>query len=315
MIYFIYTILIILSFYLSTFFNKKINNFDIPGSDKIHEEKTLTSAALFPNIIFIIFFYLIYVNLLNAEKTEYLTSIPRIFIIPLMFFVITFISFLDDYKFIPFQIRLICQLLIIFFSFTSFPIDTGLNFQVILSNGLLPVKIDLLLSIFIWALIINVTNFIDGVDGMFSTKLIFSSIGLGINFFILKEYFYFYICLLLLIYGTVFIFFNFKKKNKSFIGDTGTIPIGFIIGWLFLTLCDFGYFFSAIMIILYYIFDIAYTLSVRIIKKKSIFVRHNDFIFKKFNLKFGKKKLYLFLIPLNILFIIISLLFNDQFIY
>ena len=110
-------------------------------------------------------------------------------------------------------------------------------------------------------------------------------------------------------------FLILKKKNKSFIGDTGTIPIGFIIGWLFLTLCDFGYFFSALMIILYYIFDIAYTLSVRIIKKKSIFVRHNDFIFKKFNLKFGIKKLYYFLIPLNILFIIISLIFNDQFIY
>ena len=60
----------------------------------------------------------------------------------------------------------------------------------------MPLKIDLFLSIFIWALIINVTNFIDGVDGMFSTKVIFSSIGLGINFFIIKEFLFLYLLII-----------------------------------------------------------------------------------------------------------------------
>ncbi len=313
MIYFLFIISIFLSFYISIFFNKKINNYDVPGKEKFHQDKTLTSAGLFPNIVFAVFFYLIVIYLTDADKTKYFLDIPRILIIPFFFILITLISFLDDFKFIPYQIRLVVQLLVIFFSFSSFPIDENFNFQIILMDGLLPLKIDLFLSIFIWALIINVTNFIDGVDGMFSTKVIFSSIGLGINFFIIKEFFYFYICLLLLIYGMIFIFFNFRKSNKTFIGDTGTIPIGFIIGWLVLTLCDLGHLVSALLITFYYIFDVIFTLLKRILQRKSIFIRHNDFIFKKFYLKYGIKKLFLIIIPINIIFITLSVYFNDQF--
>ena len=118
---------------------------------------------------------------------------------------------------------------------------------------------------------------------------------------------------MLLIYGIIFIFFNFSKRNKTFIGDTGTIPIGFIIGWLTLTLCDLGHLVSALLITFYYIFDVIFTLSKRIFQKKSIFIRHNDFIFKKIYLKLGIKKLFFVIIPINILLIILSVYFNNQF--
>jgi hypothetical protein len=44
---------------------------------------------------------------------------------------------------------------------------------------------------------------------------------------------------------------------------------------------------------LFFLADISFTLIDRILKKKSIFKRHNDFVFKKIIFKYGPKKYFL----------------------
>ena len=300
-----YFTIILISFYLCRYLNLKIKNYDIPGNNKVHLEKVVTSGGLLPllSISMIICYFIFFKN----YNTNYYNNIPQLWIAPLAILILTFISFLDDINYIPYQFRLISQIVVVFFCISLFPVNFTFHFQTPIFNGLLPVKLDILLTIFFWIFIINSTNFIDGYDGMYSFQTATTFFGLGIIFFLLEETFHFQISVLLLFVGIIFLPFNLNKKHKLFIGDTGSIPTGFILGWLLISLANMGYLFSAILINLFFVLDIALTLIIRILQRKSIFIRHNDFFFKKIIFKKGPKKYFIASFIIQIILIKISI--------
>jgi len=299
-------VIIIISFFVSYKINFKIKNYDNPGKDKIQKIKVLTSGGLMPLISFSIFlFYLIYFS--NLEYGNYFNRIPQIWMAPTSVLIFVLISFYDDLKYIPFQVRLFVQLSIVYLCISLFPINQIYNIQTPIFDGSIPIKLDMIITIIFWTFIINSTNFIDGYDGMFSFQMITNFLGLSIIFYILKEEFYLLISIFMLFLGIVFLFFNIGRKFKMFIGDVGSIPAGFILGWMLITLTNMGYIFCAIILNLFFVFDVLYTLVVRILNKKSIFIRHNDFIFKKCIIKYGAKRYFIFSIPIQMMLMIISI--------
>ena len=115
----------------------------------------------------------------------------------------------------------------------------------------------------------------------------------------------------MLFIGILFIPFNFGKKFKMYIGDTGSIPSGFILGWMLISLINMGYYLSAILINFLFLVDVVVTLIIRLIKKKSIFIRHNDFFFKKIIRKYGERKYFTYALPLQTIMIVLSISFID----
>ena len=302
---FYYFAIIFISFYLGRYFNVKIKNYDLPGNDKVHEEKVITSGGLLPLLsISILICYFIFFKNYNSN---YYNNIPQLWIAPLAILILTLISFLDDINYIPYQFRLISQIVVVFFCISLFPINFTYHFQTPIFNGLLPVKLDVILTIFFWIFIINSSNFIDGYDGMYSFQTVTTFFGLGVIFFLLDETFHLQISILLLLAGIIFLPFNLNKKQKLFIGDTGSIPTGFILGWLLISLANMGYLLSAILINLFFILDIAITLIIRILQRKSIFIRHNDFFFKKIIFKKGPKNYFIVSFIIQIILIAISI--------
>ncbi len=85
------------------------------------------------------------------------------------------------------------------------------------------------LSIFITVAIINAFNLLDGIDGLAAiiAKLIF----LFFFVFFFKLNFYFLAFLNVVLLGTLLAFFRFNisEKHKIFMGDTGSMIIGFMI--------------------------------------------------------------------------------------
>ena len=77
--------------------------------------------------------------------------------------------------------------------------------------------------------------------------------------------------------GFIFLGFNLSKKYKMYIGDAGSIPAGFILGWMIISLINMGYYISAVLVNLLFL-DVIITLIIRLVKRKSIFIRHNDFL-------------------------------------
>lgn len=306
----IYLILILLSYFVSYFFNLKIKNFDSPGKDKIQKFKVLTSGGLFPFLILsLILFYLIYFS--DAVYSEYFFDIPQKWMAPICILIFVLISFYDDFNYIPFQLRLFLQLILVYLSFSLLPASQEYNFQTPLFNGLIPVKLDIIFTMILWTFIINSTNFIDGYDGMFSFQVASNFLALSILFFIIDEMFHFQVSILMFLIGILFIPFNFSKKFKMYIGDAGSIPAGFVLGWMLISLINMGHYISAILINFLFLADVIVTLMIRLSRKKSIFVRHNDFFFKKIIIKYGKKNYFFYAIPLQIIIILFSIIFID----
>jgi len=99
--------------------------------------------------------------------------------------------------------------------------------------GQLPYVASILLTVFVFIVIINGFNLIDGIDGLASGIGILTSSVFGIWFWINGHM----ACTILSFsfVGTLAAFFYFNvysKKNKIFLGDTGSMIIGFVMGVL-----------------------------------------------------------------------------------
>lgn len=116
-------------------------------------------------------------------------------------------------------------------------ISIGANVRIphmydILGFGEIPYWISIVITVFVIILIINSFNLIDGVDGLAASVGIVSSLVLGYWFYVNE-----YNSLALLsasLFGSLvaFLRYNFSKKNKIFMGDTGSMIVGFIVAVL-----------------------------------------------------------------------------------
>lgn len=89
--------------------------------------------------------------------------------------------------------------------------------------------VGLLIVIFINVLLINALNLIDGIDGLATIVSVIIFFSFGIIFFFLERYFLFGICLILIGSLLAFLRFNILPDKKIFMGDTGSMLIGFLI--------------------------------------------------------------------------------------
>jgi len=99
----------------------------------------------------------------------------------------------------------------------------------------------ILLSIFTILVIINGFNFIDGIDGLSASTGIISAGAFGYWFF--KTAHFQYVIISVTLIGALFAFFLFNvfgKKNKIFMGDTGSLIIGIIVSILAIKFNEFN---------------------------------------------------------------------------
>lgn len=111
-----------------------------------------------------------------------------------------------------------------------------LNFKGFLWIFEIDYLVGLLIVVFVNVLIINALNLIDGIDGLAGivSIVIFSSF--LVIYTILERYFLCSICVVMIGSILAFLKFNVSEKQKIFMGDTGSMLIGFIISILTLRL-------------------------------------------------------------------------------
>jgi UDP-GlcNAc:undecaprenyl-phosphate GlcNAc-1-phosphate transferase len=99
--------------------------------------------------------------------------------------------------------------------------------------GQLPYVASILLTVFVFIVIINGFNLIDGIDGLASGIGILTSAVFGIWFWMTGNIGYAIFSFSFV--GTLAAFFRFNvfgKTNKIFLGDTGSLLTGFVVGVL-----------------------------------------------------------------------------------
>lgn len=108
------------------------------------------------------------------------------------------------------------------------------EFQITELNGFLgfnhvSLYFSLPLSVFLMLTVINAFNLIDGIDGLASTVAIIAFSVLGTLFYLLHLPFFLGICCLMIGVLLAFLRYNLSVEQKIFMGDTGSLLIGFMI--------------------------------------------------------------------------------------
>lgn len=155
----------------------------------------------------------------------------------------------------------------------------------------IPFVISSTLSILMILTIVNAYNLIDGIDGLASTIGIVIFSIFGFVFLVTGVYFYFLICICLIAMQLAYLRYNLSSTKKIFMGDTGSLIMGFCIGFLSLKFLSMDtsllndlsfnpenriFIIAAIMYIP--LFDTFRVIAVRLLNNKSPFSPDNNHI-------------------------------------
>jgi len=148
----------------------------------------------------------------------------------------------------------------------------------------IPYGLGYVFSVLMMLTIINAYNLIDGVDGLAASVGIVIFLVYGLIFYYLKMYFYVLLCASLIGILIAFLRYNLSHNKKIFMGDTGSLIIGFCIAFLSLKFLNvnaeglrhFSFLAENKLIVLVAIlfvplFDMFRVMGIRILNKKSPF--------------------------------------------
>ena len=96
----------------------------------------------------------------------------------------------------------------------------------------LPIWFSYMSSYFILLFIINAYNLIDGIDGLAGMIGIYISLVFALFYFFIGLYFYSLIAILIISFLIAFLKYNLSDNNKIFMGDTGSLVVGLLLGIL-----------------------------------------------------------------------------------
>ncbi|MFS4415430.1 glycosyltransferase family 4 protein [Maribacter sp. 2307ULW6-5] len=246
---------------------------DSPNLRSSHSSKTPTlgGVSFFYTLVFALFF--IHGRDSFEEAMHIIPGLTILFIVGLK----------DDLVVISPGSKLIAQVCAVAFilvndSFTIYSLNGFLNIYEI------PYYLYLIIGAFMMVTIINSYNLIDGIDGLASVVGIVIMVIYTTIFYSTGEYFFALLSITLNACLIAFFGFNVSSERKIFMGDTGSLIVGFIISILtlkFLALSPESYTdlpfllenapLIAISILIVPLFDTARVFAIRLANKKGPF--------------------------------------------
>lgn len=193
------------------------------------------------------------------------------------------ISFYDDKKGARISIRLAAHI------FAAILGCQALGPNALALGGLLPFWLDRALIIVGWVWFMNLYNFMDGIDGITSTQSIACALGVALICAFAGHYELLLLTMPAIICGACagFLIFNWHPA-KIFLGDVGSIPLGFLTGFLLLKLAVAGMLIPAIILPLYYLADSGLTLLKRLIRGEKFWEAHRQHFYQHAAMTVGK---------------------------
>ncbi len=201
---------------------------------------------------------------------------PETLLVCCLAFALGALSWFNDVTDLPAALRLFVHLLVAAVGLLAIP-DRGQIFQ-----GLLPEGLDQAATVLLWAWFMNLFNFMDGIDGITAVET--SSIAFGLAFVaaltgIASGGF------LLLVVALAAAALGFLPWNwhpaRVFLGDAGSVPLGFATGWLLLLLASRGYWAPALLLPLYYLADASLTLVMRLLRGEAVWRAHRSHFYQR----------------------------------
>jgi UDP-N-acetylmuramyl pentapeptide phosphotransferase/UDP-N-acetylglucosamine-1-phosphate transferase len=224
-------------------------------------------------------------------------------------FGLAIVCFIDDIRGLPAASKLIFQIVFMFPGFWIIS-ETGGMFR-----GWLDIELDILFTGLLWLWFINLFNFMDGIDGLTGVEVFVLGLGLAvfsvtgiINEQVLGP------SIIFMTSALGFLVWNWAPA-KVFLGDVGSIPLGYLIGWSLISITSETISHHSLLVIIlilpgYYLADASITLGGRILKRKNIFEAHRDHFYQKaVQNGASHSTVCLAVLVVNILLLLIALMF------
>lgn len=237
--------------------------------------------------------------------------------------ILFFLGLKDDILILSPRKKFIGQLLAAFLLIV-FTDTRILGFSGLLGVTVLPYAISVIFTLFVYILVINAFNLIDGIDGLAGSLALMACAAFAFLFCDFQNVSMVTLC------GAVcgalipFLFLNFSKHKKMFLGDTGSMILGFIIAVLAVrfinaaevsSLAEFKNA-SPVLALAILFFPLLDTLRIFIIRilihKKSPFIADKNHIHHRFlELGFTHKRTTFTIVLLNVLLLAVAYVARD----
>jgi UDP-N-acetylmuramyl pentapeptide phosphotransferase/UDP-N-acetylglucosamine-1-phosphate transferase len=184
------------------------------------------------------------------------------------------LSWVDDLKDIQASWRLLGQAVAVSLVFALAPPPP-------LFGGALPPTVDLLVAGVLWLWFINVFNFMDGIDGLAASETI--TIGAGITLLAAVAGLGWVLAaqgLAAAAAGLGFLWWN-RPPARIFMGDVGSVTLGFLLGWLLLEVARSGLGAAALILPLYFLADATVTLIRRALRLQPVWRAHREHFYQR----------------------------------
>ncbi len=193
---------------------------------------------------------------------------------------IALVSFLDDRNGVAIGWRLAVQLSGVALLFVPNGIIDS-SFNGLIFQGLLTPLMDKVIAVLFLVGFMNLFNFMDGIDGITGAQ----TIAIGIGFFALA----FSISgldivatemLIIASAAAGFLWLNWHPA-KLFLGDVGSVALGFLLGFFLMKLAAMGHWQAALILPAYYLIDGGLTILKRLLTGQKIWEAHSQHAYQK----------------------------------
>jgi UDP-N-acetylmuramyl pentapeptide phosphotransferase/UDP-N-acetylglucosamine-1-phosphate transferase len=155
--------------------------------------------------------------------------------------------------------------------------------------------------------LVNVVNFMDGIDWMTVAEVIPVTAGLALFGFLgglppSASLVAFALC------GAVVGFAPFNRPvAQVFLGDVGSLPIGLLLGWLLALLAGNGHFASAALLPLYYLADATITLMRRFVRGEPVTQAHRSHFYQRaLDSGFSVQQIVAYVFAANVVLVVLA---------
>jgi len=223
----VYTLLIFISAFIAGYYlTPKIRKLMLsknlaaePNNRSSHETPTANLGGIAFYVILMISFYFISPYDPNNIAISLIPGLTILFIVGLK----------DDLLVLGPLTKLLAQLIAV----VLFVVHYGLEISTL--NGFMGIDdlnplIGGAIAVFIIVAIINALNLIDGIDGLAATVSIIMFSAFGYVFYTIESYFLFLLSVVMIGTLLAYLRFNLSSTKKIFMGDTGSMILGFILG-------------------------------------------------------------------------------------
>lgn len=191
------------------------------------------------------------------------------------------VSWLDDRRGgLPVGLRLGVQMLSVGVVLAMIPDFASVT------QGLLPVWLERILLFFGWIWFTNLFNFMDGINGITGVEMA----GVGFGAVLVAAWHDVAVidapALIVAAAALGFLPWNWGRA-KVFLGDVGSIPVGYMLGLLLLLLAFSGDWAAALILPMYYWFDATFTLLRRLWRGEKVWHAHRSHFYQQGARKLG----------------------------